>query len=73
MNIADNREIIQKDCYDVIVVGGGIAGVSAAVSAARNGASVLLIEKSINLGAYQRAVQGICRRYFRKRTGSRVG
>ncbi|MDY5230526.1 MAG: hypothetical protein SPH44_05315 [Eubacteriales bacterium] len=35
MNICDNREIINKGMFDVIVVGGGIAGVSAAVSAAR--------------------------------------
>lgn len=38
------------DTYDVIVVGGGIAGISAAVSAARAGSKVMLIEKSINLG-----------------------
>lgn len=36
--------------YDCVVVGGGIAGVSAAVSAARRGAKTLLIEKSVNLG-----------------------
>lgn len=36
--------------YDVVVVGGGIAGVSAAVAAAREGASVCLIEKQIGLG-----------------------
>ena len=36
--------------YDVIVCGGGIAGISAAVAAARNGASVLLLEKTISLG-----------------------
>jgi len=36
--------------YDVIVVGGGIAGVSASVAAARGGLKVLLIEKSVNLG-----------------------
>lgn len=36
--------------YDVIVVGGGIAGISAAVSCAREGKKVLLIEKHINLG-----------------------
>ena len=40
----------KKGKYNVIVVGGGIAGVSAAVSAAREGMSVLLIEKQINLG-----------------------
>ncbi|MFO7882067.1 MAG: FAD-dependent oxidoreductase [Kosmotogaceae bacterium] len=36
--------------YDVVVVGGGIAGVSAAISAARMGASTLLIEKNMMLG-----------------------
>ena len=36
--------------YDVIVAGGGVAGVAAAVSAARMGKRVLLIEKTITLG-----------------------
>ena len=45
-----NIPIRQMDAYDVIVVGGGIAGISASVSAARLGKSALLIEKSINLG-----------------------
>lgn len=36
--------------FDVAVVGGGVAGVAAAVSAARNGASVILIERSGVLG-----------------------
>lgn len=44
------KEPIVKDSYDVVVVGGGIAGVAAAVSAARNDAKVLLVEKSYNLG-----------------------
>ena len=39
-----------KASYDVIVVGGGIAGVAASVAAIRKGASVLLIEKGFNLG-----------------------
>lgn len=43
-------ETVTKKSHDVVVVGGGIGGVCAAVSAARMGASVLLIEKSINLG-----------------------
>ncbi len=48
--IEDKRAIIQKEHYDVIVVGGGIAGVAAAVAASRAGVKVLLIEKSVNLG-----------------------
>jgi len=36
--------------YDVVVAGGGIAGVAAAVAAARNGASVCLLEKAFGLG-----------------------
>ena len=36
--------------YDVAVIGGGFAGVSAALSAARNGASVILVEKGNCLG-----------------------
>lgn len=35
---------------DVVVAGGGIAGISAALAAARSGASVLLIEKQCILG-----------------------
>ena len=36
--------------YDLIVVGGGFAGVASALSARRNGAKVLLVEKSNCLG-----------------------
>ena len=50
MLLCDNRQIIEKPSYDVVVVGGGIAGISAAVASARNGAKTLLIEKQINLG-----------------------
>ena len=38
------------DSVDVVVVGGGIGGVATAVAAARNGASVCLVEKSCSLG-----------------------
>ena len=41
---------ISRENYDVIVVGGGIAGISAVVTAARQGVSALLIEKKVNLG-----------------------
>ena len=36
--------------YDVVVVGGGVAGVAAALSARREGAKTLLIERSYMLG-----------------------
>ncbi len=39
-----------QDRYDMIVAGGGMAGVAAAVAAARRGASVLLIEQYGSLG-----------------------
>ncbi len=45
-----NKEIPVAGSYDVIVVGGGIAGVAAAVAAARGGAKTLVIEKSYVLG-----------------------
>ena len=43
-----NIEVIQE--YDVIIVGGGIAGSAAALAAGRYGAKTLLIEKSTVLG-----------------------
>lgn len=36
--------------YDVLVVGGGVAGIAAALAAARNGAKVMLVEKQYMLG-----------------------
>ena len=44
------REAVIADTSDVVVVGGGPAGISAAVSAARNGASVTLVERYPYLG-----------------------
>ena len=37
-------------CFDTVVVGGGTAGVFAAISAARMGAKTLLLEKNARLG-----------------------
>jgi hypothetical protein len=48
--------------YDVIVAGGGPAGIGAAIAAARNGSKVLLIEKAGYLGgmATNAAVPAFC-------------
>lgn len=40
---------IIKNC-DVLVAGGGVAGIAAALSAARNGSKVILVEKQCGLG-----------------------
>lgn len=45
---ARDIEVVGKT--DVIVIGGGLSGIAAAVAAARNGAGVTLIEKSCVLG-----------------------
>ena len=44
MKITDKRK------YDIVVAGGGVAGVAAAVEAARAGKKVVLIDKSTQLG-----------------------
>lgn len=49
-SIEINEKIPIIDHYDVIVAGGGVAGVAAAISAKRLGKKVLLIEKSMQLG-----------------------
>ena len=49
-NISFSRRLSSSGSYDVIVAGGGVAGVSAAIAAARRGKRVLLIEKSNILG-----------------------
>lgn len=50
MFIDEHIKVPNKGCFDIIVAGGGVAGVAAALSAKRMGKSVLLIEKSITLG-----------------------
>jgi 2-polyprenyl-6-methoxyphenol hydroxylase-like FAD-dependent oxidoreductase len=44
------RDVPVMASYDVVIAGGGIAGVAAAVAAARTGASVCLLEKACALG-----------------------
>lgn len=43
-------DFVRKDDVDVVVVGGGSAGICAAVAAARLGSRVMLVEKSGRLG-----------------------
>jgi hypothetical protein len=49
-SFTESRTVRIKDEYDVIIIGGGIAGVSAAVAARRGGMRVLIIEKGVALG-----------------------
>ena len=44
------REITVADRFDVVVVGGGIAGISAAIAASRCGARVCLVEREYMAG-----------------------
>src|SRR5437870_1372215 len=44
-----NMTLVDLEC-DVLVAGGGLAGVLAAVAAARNGAKVLLVQDRSRLG-----------------------
>ena len=46
----DSRRLPLRGAYDVVVAGGGFAGVAAAVSAARAGARVCLLEREYALG-----------------------
>lgn len=48
--IENEREIPVADETQVLVVGGGIAGIAAALAAARNGARVMLLEREFALG-----------------------
>ncbi|MBQ7302907.1 MAG: FAD-dependent oxidoreductase [Clostridia bacterium] len=50
MNVAYTKQLKVAIEKDLIVVGGGPAGFAAAVSAARNGADVLLVERTATLG-----------------------
>lgn len=55
--VASAEGVGRARCVDVLVVGGGPAGVCAAVAAARNGAQTLVVEKGNCLGGM--ATQGL--------------
>lgn len=44
------KQVREEKYYDIIVAGGGVAGVAAALTAAKTGKSVLLLEKTTVLG-----------------------
>jgi len=48
--VEQRREIPVIRSCDVLIAGGGIAGIAAAIAAARNGADVLLLEREFSLG-----------------------
>ncbi len=50
MGITRTETVPEWGRYDVIVAGGGVSGVAAALAAARHGQRVLLLEKSVKLG-----------------------
>ena len=49
-SVTESLQTPIKDTYDVIVIGGGIAGAASAVASARCGAKTLLVEKTVCLG-----------------------
>jgi len=44
--------LVKEFCADILVVGGGITGITAAIEAAKTGYNVFLIEKENELGGY---------------------
>lgn len=64
------RDIQVVDRYDVLVAGGGPAGIAAATAAARTGASVLLIEQTGGLGGM--STTGLVPNFCRMTDGVRI-
>jgi len=56
--------LVREKCYDVAVVGAGPAGCSAALALARNGFTVVLLEKAV-LPRYKTCGGGLLHRAFK--------
>ncbi len=55
---ADDKEALPDEEVDVVIVGAGMAGLSAAIDAARSGARVLVLEKLAYIGGSTRVCGG---------------
>jgi len=65
-----NAFAVQKLTTDIVVVGGGLAGLSAGLAAVRGGASVIIFEKLPGLGGagnYPEGSTGVGTRMFRSK------
>ena len=63
MPIRINEHVVPVyDAFDVVVCGGGVAGIASALSASRQGSKVLLLEKQCLLGGL--AVSGLVTIYL---------
>jgi quinone-modifying oxidoreductase subunit QmoB len=56
MELPEPYQPEQEISRDILVVGGGVSGMSAALEAAKAGASVVLVEKEPQLGGFQKKV-----------------
>lgn len=61
-HIDDKQDVAIESYYDCLIIGGGIAGISAALAASRHGCKTLIIEKSIMLGGL--ATLGFVNKYL---------
>jgi Heterodisulfide reductase, subunit A and related polyferredoxins len=50
LNNNQENEAVSKLGFDVLVIGGGIAGQEASLNLANNGFKVLLVEKDLSIG-----------------------
>lgn len=53
------------ESYDIVIVGGGPAGSSAAMTAAKSGLKVLMVEKRAEIGSPKRCGEGLSKSSLR--------